>query len=151
MSETKHLAQLNIATALDDMDSEQLSAFVARIEAVNEVAERADGFVWRLKDEDGGDATNIRIGDNPRLLVNMSVWESAEHLQDFVWNTIHKRLVNKKEGWFETPKSAHFVMWWVEPGHIPTVEEAFERLEDLRANGTSERAFGWAAVSAFKQ
>jgi hypothetical protein len=35
------------------------------------------------------------------------------------------------------------VMWWIPAGHIPTVEEAVERLELLRANGPSPSAFGF--------
>ena len=34
-------------------------------------------------------------------------------------------------------------MWRVSLGEIPTLEEAIERLDELRENGPSERAFGW--------
>jgi hypothetical protein len=34
-------------------------------------------------------------------------------------------------------------MWWVPAGHRPTIQEAVERLEHLKANGASEHAFGW--------
>jgi hypothetical protein len=33
------------------------------------------------------------------------------------------------------------VLWWVPAGHIPTVQEAVQRLELLRANGPSPDAF----------
>lgn len=142
----KYIAQLNVATALNDMDSDQLSGFMAKVDAINAVADRSPGFVWRLQGEDGGDATEIRASDDPRFLVNMSVWESSESFSDFVWNTVHKRVYAKKHDWFETPTKPHMVFWWVEPGHIPTVEEALDRLEDLRGNGPSDRAFGWESL-----
>jgi hypothetical protein len=35
----------------------------------------------------------------------------------------------------------YMALWWVEAGHIPTVDEAKERLEYLSQHGVSERAF----------
>ena len=44
----------------------------------------------------------------------------------------------------------HFVMWWVEDGHRPTLEEALGRLEMLKANGNSKDAFGWDGLDEAK-
>ncbi len=147
--ENTHLAQVNVATTLDDIDSPKLADFVAALDRINAVAERSPGFVWRHQDETGN-ATNIQVTDNPRFIVNMSVWESPEHLEQFVWNTVHKRVYDKKAKWFETPGETYFVMWWIPIGHIPTVEEGLERLADLNANGPSERAFGWESLPNVK-
>jgi hypothetical protein len=38
----------------------------------------------------------------------------------------------------------------VPAGHRPSVEEAIERLEHLKAHGPSERAFGWQDMAAAK-
>jgi hypothetical protein len=38
----------------------------------------------------------------------------------------------------------HFVMWWVAPGHRPSLEEGLARLDHLRAKGDSDHAFGWS-------
>ncbi len=140
-----HLAQLNVATALDNLDSPRLAGFVGALDRINAVAERSPGFVWRLKDE-CGNATNIQTSENPRFIINLSVWETPADLEHFVWNTIHKRVYAKKAKWFEAPKGAYFVMWWVQAGHRPTAEEALARLDDLKANGPSERAFGWESL-----
>jgi hypothetical protein len=35
-------------------------------------------------------------------------------------------------------------MWWVPAGHHPTVDEAMDRLELLRANGPTADAFTFA-------
>lgn len=143
--ENTHLAQVNVATAVDDLESARLADFVAALDRVNGVAERSPGFVWRLKD-DSGTSIDIQASDNPRYIVNLSVWETPEHLEQFVWNTIHKRVYQKRSKWFEAPKTAHFVMWWVPVGHEPTVEEALDRLQELNANGPSDRAFGWESL-----
>ena len=140
-----HLAQVNVATALDDMESTRLSDFVAALDRINAIAERSPGFVWRLKD-DSGNATGIKVSDDPRVIVNLSVWENAESLEHFVWNTVHKRVYAKRKKWFESPQNAHFVMWWIPAGQRPTPAEALERLNDLRANGPSERSFGWESL-----
>ena len=44
------------------------------------------------------------------------------------------------------PSEISFVMWPVAIGHRPTVIEAFERLEHLRAHGSTEHAYGWEAL-----
>ena len=100
--EGTHLAQLNIAKAMDDIDSPRLADFVAAIDTVNEIAERSEGYVWRLKNETG-DPTQIESTEDPREIVNLSVWQTPEHLEHFVWNTIHKQVYNKKAKWFEAP------------------------------------------------
>jgi hypothetical protein len=144
-----HLAQLNVATALDDLDSERLADFVGALDKINATAERSPGFVWRLKDE-GGSSIDIKTSENSRFIVNLSVWETPSHLEHFVWNTAHKHVYRKKANWFERPKNAYFVMWWVPEGHMPSAEEALDRLADLNADGPGERAFGWESLPNIK-
>ena len=33
------------------------------------------------------------------------------------------------------------VLWWIAAGHIPSLDEAKARLQELRTNGESDRAF----------
>lgn len=67
-----HLAQLNIARVLAPLDSPQVADFVAALDPVNALADAAPGFVWRLQTEDG-DATSVRVWDDDRIIVNMTV------------------------------------------------------------------------------
>ena len=48
------------------------------------------------------------------------------------------------------PDRPMFVLWWIAQGHIPTLEEARQRLEHYRAHGPSDFAFGWADLPAAK-
>jgi hypothetical protein len=141
-----HLAQLNIARLAYEQDDPRVADFMNALDRVNAVAERSDGFVWRLKD-DGGNATDIRFPgeeDASRLIVNVSVWESPEALENFVWNTVHSKIYQRRGEWFEPMKPAYFVMWWVPPGTEPTIADAAARLQHLRSHGDTDHAFGWA-------
>jgi uncharacterized protein DUF3291 len=137
-----HLAQLNIGTLRYPKGAPEAAEFFDNLERVNDLAERMPGFVWRLQDE-GGDATNFRLRGDPAIAVNLSVWESVEALQAFVFRTVHAGFYRRRAAWFERMKTPHFVMWWIEVGHIPSLEEAADRLGRLTRDGSSAEAFGW--------
>ncbi len=138
-----HLAELNIAESLFAMDDARMHGFTSRINAVNALADRASGFVWRLVDDDpdSDGAISLRPFDNPNMLVNMSVWEDVPSLYDFVYKTVHTKMMDGKPAWFSHLSSHNTVMWWVKIGHIPTLLEAKKKLELLNKNGPSAQAF----------
>jgi hypothetical protein len=140
-----HLAELNIGRVRYPLDDPRMAGFVDNLELVNGLAERSEGFVWRLKD-DSGNATSIHAFDDPRIILNISVWESVEALERYVWQTVHKRFYGRRHEWFDKMDGAYFVMWWVPAGHKPTVQEAVERLQSLRQDGPSDIAFGWESL-----
>src|SRR5437762_3190760 len=148
MSELQqHLAELNIGHLRHDLSDPRMADFVDNLERVNGIAERSEGFVWRLKDETGT-ATNIKAFDDPRIIVNMSVWENIEALERYVWQTVHKRFYGRRHEWFDKPVGAYLVMWWVAAGHRPTVTEAVARLDHLKSHGPTDYAFGWESIPA---
>jgi hypothetical protein len=134
------IAQVNIALPREPLDSPALADFVANLEPVNALADAAPGFVWRLQDE-SGDATSIQAFDDERLIINMSVWESIEALWTFVYDGGHLEVMRRRREWMTRLAESHMALWWVPEGHTPTIEEARERLEHLRAHGPTERAF----------
>ncbi|MDE2339527.1 MAG: DUF3291 domain-containing protein [Alphaproteobacteria bacterium] len=138
-----HLAELNIGRFKYPTSDPRMAGFIDNLDLVNAIAERSAGFVWRLKG-DNNNATEFRIGDD--MAVNLSVWENAQALENFVFNTIHVKFYRKKEQWFDVADKMHMVLWYVPEGHEPTLDEAWERLQDYEQNGPSERAFGWAEV-----
>lgn len=148
-----HLAQLNVGRMAHALDDPRMAGFMDNLDRVNAIADRSSGFVWRLQDE-GGNATQIAFSDDAQMIVNMSVWETPEALEDFTWNTVHQQFYARRAEWFQLMKSHHLVMWWVPAGHIPTLEEAAGRLEHLDTHGSTERAFGWESlpdVQAWRQ
>lgn len=145
-----HVAQLNIGRARYPLDDPRMGGFMNVLTAINAVADRSPGFVWRMADESGAGATDIKYGDDPQQIANMSVWQTAEALEHFVWNTAHKKIYAQKHAWFETPAKATFVMWPVAEGHIPELTEALERLDRLRKHGSTEYAYGWDGLPHLK-
>lgn len=144
-----HLAQLNVARLKHPFEDPRIADFAANLDRINAVAERSDGFIWRLAD-DGGNAIGIRAFEDPMVIVNMSVWRDAESLEHFVWNTVHRQFYRRRAEWFDLMDRQHLVMWWVDEGHHPSLPEAAERLDRLEDHGDSDFAFGWAHLPHVK-
>lgn len=141
-----HLAELNVGRLLTTTDDPKVKEFMDNLDRINGLGKRMPGFVWMMEGsgEPGTGNTDAAIGGDPQYVANLTVWESAETLEKFVWGTIHKQFYEKREEWFEVLGAMHFVMWWVPIGHQPTLDEALARLDHLRDNGDSDHAFGWS-------
>lgn len=134
-----YLAQLNIARLAAPLDSPQLSEFVANLERINQLAEAAPGFVWRLQDE-AGDAVQFRpFGDD--YLINMSMWQDVESLWQYVYLSGHMAIMRRRREWFLPLSEAHAVLWWQAAAERPTVADAAARLALLREHGPTPQAF----------
>lgn len=140
-----HLAQLNIGRLMADTDDPRVAGFMTALDRINALAERMPGFVWRMAGSGGPNTgnTEAKIAGDPRFISNLTVWESVEALETFVWQTVHRQFYERRAEWFEPLGQAHFVMWWVPEGHRPGLEEGLDRLNHLRAQGDSDHAFGW--------
>ena len=133
------LAQLNVATMKESLESPSMADFVANLDRINALAESSPGFVWRLKTEEG-DATALRpMGED--TLVNISVWKDAKSLSNYVYRSAHVEIMRRRKEWFERMREAFVVLWWVPQGHRPTPAEAIAKLELLRAHGPTRDAF----------
>ena len=143
---TRQLAQFNIARIRYPLDDPRMKEFVDNVARVNALAETFEGFVWRLQDE-SGNAMNMTVYDDPRILPNLTVWENVAALERFVWQTLHKRFYGRREEWFERIETP-LVMWFVPQGHRPGMAEGVGRLDYLKAHGPSDYAFGWDRIPA---
>ncbi|AXT60256.1 DUF3291 domain-containing protein [Aquimarina sp. AD10] len=136
------LAQVNIAEMLAPIDDPIMADFVNNLDRINELAEKSDGFVWRLKGDEGN-ATAITVFDNLFLIINMSVWKDSESLFDFVYKTAHSDILKRKKEWFHKLPRMHMAFWYIENGHEPTPEEAKERLYYLQEHGETPYSFSF--------
>lgn len=135
-----HIVQANIAHMRAPLDDPAMAGFVERLEPLNALADTSPGFVWRLQTEEG-DATEIDVFGDELVLFNMSVWESVEALETYVYKSHHVNAVQKRTKWFERPEKSPLVLWWIEAGTLPTIEEGKARLEKLWADGPTAEAF----------
>ena len=144
-----HLAELNIGRLVAPTDDPKVAEFMGALDKINGLGKRMPGFVWMMEGsgEPGTGNTENNIGDDPQFVANLTVWESVETLENFVWNTVHKQFYDRRKDWFEVLGQMHFVMWWIEDDHRPTLEEGLERLEHLKTHGNSARAFGWDGIA----
>ena len=144
----QHLAQLNIGRLRHEAGDPRMADFVDNLAFVNGLADRSPGFVWRYQDDSGSAIDTRPFDGDPRMAINLTVWQSVEALERFVWQTVHKHFYGRRHEWFEKMDERYFVMWWVPAGHLPAIAEAIERLEHLRTNGASDYAFAWQDVAS---
>jgi hypothetical protein len=146
------LAQLNVGRLMAPTDDPRVAEFMAALDRVNGLGRRMPGFVWMMEGsgEPGTGNTEAKIGGDPQFVANLTVWEDVESLEAFVWNTVHRQFYERRAEWFEVLGKMHFVMWHVEDGHRPTLDEALERLAHMEVNGDSDHAFGWSHLEEAK-
>lgn len=139
-----HLAQLNVGRLVDEPDSEPVAEFMRALAPINMLGEMSPGFVWMLKDEDGPGATGQRFPgheDDVRYIANLTVWTDIESLRHFVIRSGHGTYLRRRREWFERADQPTLVLWWIEEGHIPDLEEGAKRLDHLRRYGPTPEAF----------
>lgn len=135
------LALINIARARFQINDPHMADFVNNIARINLAAERSPGFIWRLIENPEDTPKAISVFGDPQIVINMAVWESIEALEDYTYKTVHRHIVARRNEWFVRLDSPHMALWWVEEGHVPTVEDGKRRLELLQQNGPSVEAF----------
>lgn len=143
------LAQVNVARLRTPVTSGTLepmqTTLADALERINALADDAPGFVWRLK-TNHEHALTLRPYEDDQIVVNLSVWRSAEALKSFVYRGRHADVIRLRAKLFEPIDGAFMAMWWVPQGHRPTIREACDRLDVLRRTGASARAFSFAQV-----
>jgi hypothetical protein len=141
-----HLAELNVGRLLAPTDDPRVAEFMAALDRIDGLGKRMPGFVWMIEGSSEPDTgnTKAKIAGDPQFVSNLTVWESAQTLEQSVWNTVHRTFDERRAEWLEVLGKMHFVMWCVPAGHPPTLDKALARLDHLRVHGDSDHAFGWA-------
>ena len=139
------VAQLNVGRLVAPLDHPLIDDFREALPLINALGEASPGFVWRLVGAgDATGATDLRWPDAPDdelFIVNLTVWEDVDSLQQFTHRSSHAGFLRRRREWFDTMTDSHLVLWWVPSGYRPTLADASERLAFLRANGPSPFAF----------
>ncbi len=141
------LAELNIGKLIAPVSDPAVAEFIENIDRINSLAKRMPGFVWMMESEGSPGNTSNSIGNDPLLIPNLTVWKNGDALRKFVYYTVHDIFLKRRREWFVTADRPTFVMWWIEDGAFPKIDQALGRLEALRINGDTPDAFGWDYLS----
>ena len=135
------LAEINIARMKGvNINDPVMLEFVENLDKVNEIAEKSEGFIWRLKDEHNN-ATAFNPYQDEQVIINISVWQDIQSLESFMYQTLHVDFLKRRKEWFQTFGKVYMAMWWIPAGQFPTIQEATEKLAWLQANGPSALVF----------
>lgn len=146
-----HLAQLNLGLFRAPLDADEMAEFAAALEPINALAESTPGFIWRLKDDDGGSSSFVDVPgrDDPLWAPNMSVWQDLESLKHFMYKSGHSSYLRRRREWFQDPGQPINVLWWLPAGEIPRLADAVKRLDYLRDHGPTEQ--GWPLTKPYER
>jgi hypothetical protein len=124
-----HIAHLNIARLRALPGDPRVAEFVNAVPAVNAIAERSPGFVWRWEDNSTRVSEDVPfqavLGD-PLLAVSLSVWERATDLSAFVHKTLHGAFLRRR-----------------------SVADGQARMAHLAQHGPTAHAFDFATHATF--
>jgi len=129
------------------IDEPVMAGMANRIDEINRLAEESRGFVWRIPDSESSSAhlevfrRDFPGFDPARFFYNMSVWESLEELREYTLFSAHAEMIYERRQWLDSIAGANVALWWIPPGHRPSVAESAERLRYVRQFGPTPYAF----------
>jgi hypothetical protein len=127
-----HLAQANLSRLRHPPDAPQVAEYAAALDRINALADRAPGFVWRLR---------TTAGDDPRVVLNLSVWTSYLPLHEYTYRSAHGHFVRRRHEWFDRVPQPSTVLWWLPAGTHPTADDGLAHLRHLQRFGPTPQAF----------
>jgi hypothetical protein len=146
------VAHMNLARLLHPAGDSRVAEFVDAIDAVNAIAERSPGFIWRLTSPvtrtDASGTFEAIDADDPLIASSVSVWEEPDSLRFFVQKTLHGTFLRKRAAWFQPLSGPVYVIWPVTRDAQPTMAEAKVKLAELAANGASAAAYDFKWLDA---
>jgi Domain of unknown function (DUF3291) len=137
-----HVAELNIARLKAPLDSPSMKEFVDFLDPVNRFAEQSPGFIWRLTAPNGMPSSYLPPAyEDEMIATNLTVWKDIESLRNFMYQTVHVYFLRNRKKWFDQATGHQVVLWWIQEDHIPTLNEAKEKMQLLESDGPSPKAF----------
>lgn len=122
---------------------EKFQQFMDYGSRIMQQATPGSGFIWSSGNSFYNDSNVTRIFNEPNAILNLSVWASYDALKQFVFNGAHKEVMQNRDTWLKKLPQQVSVLWWVEVGKMPTIEQAKEKLDLINAEGATPAAFGF--------
>ncbi len=135
------LAQINVSRAIAPLDDPRMHDFVSQLDILNQLGDASPGFVCRLSGADGAASSYLHLGDDPLMLVNLTVWESLEALKAYAYSEPHATMLRNRRQWFHRSDTPSVALWWIDANTTPTVEQGMARLRHLALHGATSAAF----------
>ena len=129
-----HIAEFNMAKLAHSYFHPKSIEIASALSQVYVIAQRAPGFVWRQTSE-------APVYEDYLIVHTLSVWQTLEHLHQFLYSGIHKEYYVKRREWFVQPTGPSYVLWWIPVGTLPTIPQAKWRHEHLVKHGATPLAF----------
>lgn len=71
----------------------------------------------------------------------LTLWQDLDSVYAFSYSGRHLDAFRRREAWMAPPVAPSYVAWWIGDDHLPSWDEACERLEHLHAHGPTPDAF----------
>ncbi len=140
------IVHFNAARLLHPPGDPRVAEFVDNSERINAVAERSKGYVWHLTGDEAS-VTNPNfqgVGGDPCLAFSLSVWETFQDFEFFVYKTSHNSFFKRRVSWFAPWQGPNYVMWDFAGVTPITSATGWEKLQRLAAQGSSPAAYDLA-------
>lgn len=136
------IAQMNWVRMRYPLDNPRMREFTDKLDEIYRLAEQADGFIWRICDNQI--ATELlEQGYDEMTSATVSVWQTVSDLRCYTFESAHGTFLDRADKWFEPVEGPQLVIWEVDEDAQPSFRQACERLDHLKVQGSSEYAHGW--------
>ncbi|PWJ21919.1 DUF3291 domain-containing protein [Jannaschia seohaensis] len=139
------LAEPAVGDTRPPLDDARMAGFMETPDRTNALAERNPGFVWRMRPE-GGSAAEIALPGDAEVIPNLSVRTGIGSPAASVFNALPARSSEMRAACFDPMAPPPLLLWSLPERHVPTREDAMDRLSQPRAPGATDHAFGRDAV-----
>ncbi|MEM7630657.1 MAG: DUF3291 domain-containing protein [Pseudomonadota bacterium] len=148
------LVHLNVVRPLGAFTASHPNAvyFFSQLPAIFARAKADDGMLWHAHaartpagayaDMDGLLALRTKRTEDNFHILTMAAWQDAAALHRFAYrDPLHREGMKALRDWVDRSDGPTMVLWWERRGTRVALEEAWTRLQHLRAHGPTRHAF----------
>ena len=132
-----YLAQMNLSEILYPTTDPRFIKFNAGARLINQKIQSAKGYIC-----------GEQIYDDKVTFITRSVWQSPEDLAAFIYAGTHARFIDLAPMWFKPSDAATAAFWFTEDATLPSLDEAYAKLERLHQGHTDVMGIEW--LTSFK-